>query len=178
MLFYLMPQKKQKEHSPTKRTQDKNMKTNTYELAKRFGMKVHEEKGLFIERHYENKNEKRADSGSIYYFVDKDEKTDFHKIDCDEYWCYNAGSTLELWIIDLDGKLIIRKCGIAEDAEPTIYIPKGAIFASRHAKNCNDGTFITAITVPRFEYEGFELFSKEEMIKKYPIISRFWEEKL
>ena len=109
------------------------------------------------------------------YFVDKNEKTDFHRIDCDEYWCYNAGSTLELWIINSDGKLIIRKCGIAEDAEPTIYIPSGAIFASRHSANCNDGTFVTAITVPRFKYEGFELFSKEEMLKKYPFVSSFWE---
>ncbi|MBP5469818.1 MAG: cupin domain-containing protein, partial [Candidatus Riflebacteria bacterium] len=90
-------------------------------------------------------------------------------------WCYNAGSTVELWIINSDGKLIIRKCGITEDAEPTIYIPSDAIFASRHSANCNDGTFITAITVPRFKYEGFELFSKEEILKKYPFVSSFWE---
>ena len=148
---------------------------NTYDLAKRFGMKVHEEKGLFVEKHYENKSSKRAASGSIYYFVDKNEKTDFHRIDCDEYWCYNAGSTLELWIINIDGKLSIRKCGITEDAEPNIYIPKGSIFASRHSVNSNDGTFVTAITVPRFKYEGFELFTKDEIIKKYPFISNFWE---
>ena len=146
-----------------------------YDLAKKFGMKIHEEKGLFIERHYEDKTSKRAASGSIYYYVDKDEKTDFHKIDCDEYWCYNAGSTLELWIINTDGKLIIRKCGISDDAEPAIYIPSGSIFASRHFSDCNDGTFITAITVPRFKYEGFELFSKYEMIKKYPFVSDFWK---
>ena len=147
----------------------------SYNLAKRFGMKVHEEKGLFIERHYESKSPERAASGSIYYYVDKDEKTDFHRIDCDEYWCYNAGSTLEIWLITADGKLIIRKCGITEDAEPTIYIPKGVIFASRHSNNCIEGTFVTAITVPRFKYEGFELFSKEEIINKYPFVSSFWK---
>ena len=148
---------------------------NTYELAERFGMKVHEEKGLFVERHYENKSNERAASGSIYYFVDKDEKTNFHRIDCDEYWCYNAGSTLELWIITQEGNLIIRKCGITEDAEPTIYIPSGAIFASRHSTNSKEGTFITAITVPRFKYEGFELFTKNKIIEKYPFISNFWD---
>ena len=148
---------------------------NAYELAKRYGMKIHEEKGLFIERHYDNKDSDRAASGSIYYYVDKDEKTDFHRIDCDEYWCYNAGSTLELWIIEADGNLTIRKCGITEDAEPTIYIPSGAIFASRHSSNSNDGTFLTAITVPRFNYDGFELFNKDEIIKKYPFISSFWD---
>ena len=87
---------------------------NTEELAKSFGMKVHEENGLFVERHYEHKGPERPASGSIYYFVDKDEKTEFHRIDCDEYWCYNSGSTIELWIIYPDGKLTIRKCGITE----------------------------------------------------------------
>jgi hypothetical protein len=138
-------------------------------------MKIHEEKGLFVERHYENKGNERAASGSIYYFVDKDEKTDFHRIDCDEYWCYNIGSTIELWIIDTEEKLNIRKCGITEDAEPSIYIPSGAIFASRHSNKCKEGTFITAITVPRFKYAGFELFSKDEMINKYPFVSSFWK---
>ncbi len=148
---------------------------SAYGLAKRFGMKIHEENGLYVERHYKNKSNERAASGSIYYFLDKDEKSDFHRIDCDEYWCYNAGSTLELWIINPDGKLNICKCGITEDAEPTIYIPSGAIFASRHSSDCNDGTFITAITVPRFKYEGFELFDKDEILKKYPFVSNFWK---
>ena len=148
---------------------------NTEELARSFGMKVHEENGLFIERHYEHKGPERPASGSIYYYVNKNEKTEFHRIDCDEYWCYNAGSTIELWIIYPDGKLTIRKCGITEGAEPSIFISKGAIFASRHSKNCSEGTFITAITVPRFKYEGFEQFTKEAMIKKYSFVSSFWE---
>lgn len=148
---------------------------NTEELAKSFGMKVHEEKGLFVEKHYEHNGNGRPASGSIYYYVDKNEKTEFHRIDCDEYWCYNAGSTIELWIIYPDGKMIIKKCGITEGAEPSVFVPKGAIFASRHSNNTNEGTFITAITVPRFKYEGFELFQKEEIIKKYPIIASFWE---
>lgn len=145
------------------------------ELAKRFGMKVHLEKGLFVERHYKHNGDDRAASGSIYYYVDADEKTEFHRIDCDEYWSYNAGSTLELWIIMPDGKLQIRKCGITDDAEPTIHVPKGAVFASRHAKDVTDGTLITAITVPRFKYEGFEIFSKDQILTKYPQLSAFFD---
>lgn len=146
------------------------------ELAKRFGMKVHLEHGLFVERHYKYDGNDRPASGSIYYYVDANERTEFHRIDCDEYWSYNAGSTLELWIIMPDGKLQISKCGITNDAEPTIYVPKGAIFASRHAKNVNDGTLITAITVPRFKYEGFEIFTKEQILSRYPQLSTFFDD--
>ena len=58
-----------------------------------------------------------------------------------------------------DGKLQISKCGITDDAEPTISMPKGAIFASRHAKGVTDGTLTTAITVPCLKCEDFEIFT-------------------
>lgn len=146
------------------------------ELAKRFGMNEHEENGLFVECHYKHVGEGRPASGCIYYYVGADEKTEFHRIDCDEYWSYNAGSTLEVWLIMPDGKMKISKCGITDDAEPTIYVPKGTIFAGRHAEGTNEGTFLTCITVPRFKYEGFELFSKDQILGQYPQLSAFFED--
>lgn len=145
------------------------------EIAKRFGMKVHEENGLFVETHYKHSGEGRPLSGSIYYYVNPGERTEFHRIDCDEYWIYNAGSTLELWVIDPEGNFQIKKCGITEDAQPNIYIAKGSIFGSRQVSDQYDGTLVTAITVPRFKYEGFELFTKEEIVKKYPVLADFWK---
>lgn len=152
-----------------------DMQMTSEELAKKFGMKVHEENGLFVENHYKHVGDGRPASGSIYFYVDAEEKTAFHRIDCDEYWIFNAGATLEVWIIMPDGKLQIRNCGITDDAEPTIYVPKGVIFASRHAKGTNEGTFLTCITVPRFRYEGFELFTQDQILTQYPQLSAFFD---
>lgn len=145
------------------------------ELIRRYDADRHVENGMFIERHYPADGSVRPASGSIYYYVKPGERTLFHKIDCDEYWSYNAGSTLELWVIGLDGSLRIMHCGITEGAEPTIRLAAGEIFASRLDDDAPDGAFVTCITVPRFSYKGFQMLSKEEMTRLYPDTAEFWE---
>jgi len=147
---------------------------NAYELMKRYNMNPHEENGKYICCHYEDNSGKRPASGSIYYYVSPGEHTNFHKIDCDEYWIFNAGSVLELWIVGLDGEISIRYLGITKDAEPIAYMKAGEIFASRLSSYADDGTFVTCITVPRFEQEGFEMYSREEIIKMFPKSEAFW----
>ena len=143
-------------------------------LMKKMGMKAHEENGAFLEAHYKHDGDGRAASGSIYYYVAADEYSEFHRIDCDEYWCYAEGSPLEVWMIDREGKLSIRLLGVEDGCEPMLYIPKGTIFASRHTGNCEDGTFLTCVTVPRFDYAGFTLIEKSEMLEKYPETVKFY----
>lgn len=144
------------------------------ELIKKYTMEKHIENGAFIERHYVDDENKRAESGSIYYYVAPGEITEFHRIDCDEYWCYNAGATIETWSFDKDGKLKKQLLGITEGAEPFIFFRRGEIFASRLSKDSKDGTFVTCITVPRFTYDGFEKFEKEEIAAMYPEAAEFW----
>lgn len=144
------------------------------ELMKRFSLREHIENGAFVERHYENTAPGRAASGAIYYYVAADEVTEFHRIDCDEYWCFNAGSDLEVWQVDENGALTVSRLGIGEGCEPLVYLRSGVIFASKHADGCREGTFLTCITVPRFTYQGFELLPKETMTEQYPQTARFY----
>ena len=69
--------------------------------------------------------------------------------------------------------MTMRKLGVEAGAEPLIYVPKGTIFASKHAGPTTEGTFITCITVPRFTYDGFTLISDEDMLAKYPQVATF-----
>lgn len=139
------------------------------ELMEKFSMSPHPENGAFVEKHFEHEGDGRASSGSIYYYVAPNEHTAFHKIDCDEYWCYVCGSPLTLCCIDEDGTISYAKLGIEEDCSPMYYFKKGVTFAS--INSCSeDGTFVTCITVPRFTYDGFEMFSDEEILAKYPEI--------
>ncbi len=160
-------------------------KITAEELMKRFSMEEHPENGQFVEKHYIHEGDGRAASGSIYYYVAPGEKTAFHRIDCDEYWCYVAGAALELWQVSPEGEVSVVNLGIEEGAEPFVYVKKGMIFASRHSektlaqqKDCGQplqGTFLTCITVPRFTYDGFEMFPEEEMVKKYPQTTEFYQ---
>ena len=149
------------------------MKAN--ELIKKYSMNPHIENGAFIEKHYKSDKDGRPDSGSIYYYVAPGEITEFHSIDCDEYWSHNAGSDIEIWSFSPDGKLKKHILGTSENAEPLVFFKRGEIFASRLSGDSPDGSFITCITVPRFTYEGFELIEKERMIELYPESSEFWK---
>ena len=144
------------------------------ELAQRYQMAQHVENGTFTERHYTHGGTERAASGSIYYYVAPGERTEFHRIDCDEYWCYIAGEPLEVWLADESGEVSVQLLGVAENCEPLLYVRKGLIFASR-SRAAEDGTFLSCITVPRFAEKGFELFSEEQMLREIPQVRRFYE---
>ena len=145
------------------------------ELMRHFSMGAHVENGSYVEKHYENKSPGRAESGAIYYYVSPDEKTQFHVIDCDEYWCYTKGSPLEVWMISPEGELSVHRLGVEADCEPLLFVPRGWNFASRHAEPVSEGTFLTCITVPRFRYEGFTMFSEAEMRVRCPETAAFFD---
>ena len=95
-------------------------------------------------------------------------------IDCDEYWCYTEGAPLDVWTVSPDGSVAVHRLGVAEGCEPLLYVPQGVIFASRHSAGCTEGTFLTCITVPRFTYEGFTMFTKAEMLARFPETAAFF----
>lgn len=147
---------------------------NINDLLRKYDMKPHEENGSFAECHFRYEKEGRAPSGSSYFYVPAGAETLFHRIDCDEYWCFNAGDVLEVWIVDLNGKLEIKRLGISKECEQVLYFPKGVIFGSKSLNKAGEGTFFTCITVPRFSYEGFELMEREEVIRICPETEKFY----
>lgn len=144
------------------------------ELMQRYAMAEHVENGMYLERHYVDEGTERPASGSIYYYVAPGEKTEFHVIDCDEYWCYVEGEPLELWLVDEKGGLERKMLGVEEGCEPFVYVRKGLIFASRHLNPAGDGCFLICLTVPRFRSEGFTLLTEEEITEKCPAVREFF----
>ena len=144
-------------------------------LMKRFSMAEHPENGAFVEKHYLHTGRGRPASGMIYYYVAAGERTEFHVIDCDEYWCHNAGADLEVWSFTPDGTLRKQILGTSAQAEPFAFFRRGEIFASRLPESSPDGALITCITVPRFDYRGFRLIGREEVLKLDPGLHAFYE---
>lgn len=143
-------------------------------LVKLYRMIPHEENGFYLERHYESKEAGRPASGGIYYYLGPEEISQFHVIDCDEYWVYVAGSPLEVWQITPEGEVKKQLLGAGLGLEPMVHIPAGNIFAARHLPTAEDGTFVTCITVPRFQYEGWRLVEEKEILEKYPQAEEFF----
>ncbi len=145
------------------------------ELMSRYAMEAHMENGSFRECHYKHSGPGRAASGSMYYYVAPGEFTQFHRIDCDEYWCFVQGAALKIFMIGEDGSLRSIKLGTEPGCEPLVYIKKGVIFASVSLAEGNEGSFLSCITVPRFSYEGFEMFDAAGLQKRYPGLKELME---
>lgn len=146
------------------------------EAALNYGMRPHEENGSFAERHPDFSGNGRPPSGCIYYYLAPNEVSQFHQIDCGEYWVWSAGEPIETWSISPSGELARRMLGIGDGMEPAVYFAPGDIFAARHVSDPADGTFVTCITIPRFRYEGWRLVPKEEIADRCAAALEFFEE--
>ncbi len=82
---------------------------------------------------------------------------------------------MEIWAVTQSGEIEVRRLGISEGAEPTVLLRKGEVFAARHRDITADGTFLSCITVPRFDYAGFRLVDRETVIHICPKTADFFE---
>ena len=103
------------------------------DLAQRYEMEQHEEGGAFVDLKGSRTFGKRDASGAIYYYLPVGQVSDFHVIDCEEYWAFAAGATLELWCVSPKGELSVRLLGVEDGADPLVCVPAGTVFAARHA---------------------------------------------
>lgn len=147
---------------------------NAKDLADMYPMISHEENGRFLEWQYADEGPGRPASGSIYYYLGPKETAKFHVIDCDEYWAWHAGTPLELWSIRPDGTLTKHMLGTGQGMQPLVWFRAGEVFGARHLAGAQDGTFLSCITVPRFDYRGWRLVERDEAVRLCPAAAEFY----
>lgn len=143
-------------------------------LIKQYNLKPHVEGGLYI-RHYESKEDITRDgnikckSGSaIYYLLEKNDISKFHKISSDELWHFYSGGLLELNIITQDNKYIVKYLGnslIYNDASFCVTVEKGSIFSAKVIKG--EYVFAGCSLHPEFIINDFKIYDIEELEKLF-----------
>jgi hypothetical protein len=112
---------------------------------------------------------KRNFSTSIYFLLEGDQKSCFHKLKSDELWHFYDGSPVRIYIINQAGEL--SELVIGENLE------KGELFQGVIIKNSwfaaevvsKDSYSLIGCTVtPGFEFEDFELGKRSDLLSKYP----------
>lgn len=105
---------------------------------------------------------------SIYFLLEDGEVSNFHRLKSDEMWYYQAGSPLTIYMISPDGKLKEEKLGldIENGEKPQVLVRKNYIFGS--AMNNEGYALVGCMVSPGFEFEDFELFEREYLLKEYP----------
>lgn len=164
------------------------MKYSTYWIAK-LNLEPHPEGGFFKETYRSNEiipkealperfSGDRSFSTSIYYLLDKDTFSAFHRIKQDEIWHYYDGTSLTIHIIDQGGSYFLRKLGkkMDEGETPQVVVPAGCFFAAEI--NDKESFSLTGCTVaPGFDFDDFEMPNRKELIARFPrheeVIIRF-----
>ncbi|MGX7092918.1 cupin domain-containing protein [Hutsoniella sourekii] len=134
------------------------------------GLIPHQEGGYYRQVYKSSeriRGDQRALYTSIYFLLEKDNPSHFHRLTCDEIWYYHAGQALTIHMIDLEGqyqRVVLGSC-VAQDQVLSFVVPQGFIFGSTVEEGY---ALVSCLCAPGFEYADFELFDEKELLTQYP----------
>ena len=145
------------------------MEKRTDLLRKTFHLQPHVEGGSFAEVYTAPfEKEGRPLSGSIFFLLDGREISRFHVIDCDEIWYWHEGCGMKITMLTGNMKEeLLLGMDTSRGECPMAVIPKGCVFAAENL-DPEGYSFVSCVTTPQFQYDGFQLVKKEEIREKYP----------
>jgi len=147
---------------------------NTKEIIQQLQLVPHPEGGYFKETYRSAETlitpegKSRNISTAIYYLLENEDKSHFHRIQSDEIWHFHQKDPLEIFIIE-QGKLIVKTLGnnLAQGEVPQVVVPAGRWFAAR-VKNASGYSLVSCTVAPGFDFTDFELAKKENLLSQFP----------
>ena len=127
------------------------------EIIRLLKMKPHPEGGHYVETFRSGEGDCRATSTAIYYLLQADELSAWHRVDADEHWLWHAGGPLMLTTSPSEGKgATPHKLGpdLRAGQMPQVSVP------AQHwqtAETLGAWTLVSCIVAPGFEFAGFEM---------------------
>ena len=147
------------------------------------GLSKHPEGGYFREiyRSPRNRNN-RSFVTSIYYLIDGNDFSAFHKIDADEIWHFYYGSSLTLFIIDERNSRLTRKVlgNNYKKKESLEIVIESNNWLAAQVNNKLTYSLVGCTVIPGFEFEYYELGERDKLFSLFPehkkIIEKFTRE--
>lgn len=113
---------------------------------------------------------KRNACTHIYFLLEKNGFSAFHRIRSDELWHFYSGDPLTIYEIDETGRMTEHLLGNDPAQGQSLFcvIKAGNWFGSRVASGGEYG--LAGCTVaPGFDFNDFEMAGKEDLLKNYPL---------
>lgn len=106
-------------------------------------------------------------STSIYFLLEEDNISHFHRIKSDELWYYHAGAPLTVYVIHNDGKLEEINIGpnVSKGEVLQAVVPANTIFGSTCKGNYS---LVGCMVSPGFDFNDFELFTTSQLLTTHP----------
>jgi len=111
----------------------------------------------------------RAASTAIYFLLEAENFSAFHRLRSDELWHFYAGSPLLVHVIDRAGAYSTLLLGNDPDAGQVFQavVPAGHWFAS-HVANWKSWALVGCTVSPGFDFADFELAQPADLIRQHP----------
>ncbi|MEI5993390.1 cupin domain-containing protein [Candidatus Enterococcus mansonii] len=106
---------------------------------------------------------------SIYFLLTQENPSHFHRLNSDEVWYYHYGSPLSIHMIHPDGRYEIVQLGNNLEKGDVLQavVPSNVIFGST-VEGDRQFSLVSCMVSPGFDYQDFELFTKDQLISIYP----------
>jgi hypothetical protein len=114
-------------------------------------------------------NGARAASTAIYFLLEGQNFSAFHRLRSDEVWHFYAGSPLFVQVIDPSRERRSIFLGNNPDAGQTLQavVPAGCWFAS-HVWDWKSWALVGCTVAPGFDFADFEMGKRAELIREFP----------
>ncbi|ASW75451.1 hypothetical protein IQ37_02700 [Chryseobacterium piperi] len=115
-------------------------------------------------------------STAIYYLLENENKSSFHRIKSDELWFFHQGEPLEIVFIK-DGKLhtIILGNSLENGEVPQAIIEANVWFAAKISEG-KGYSLVSCTVAPGFDFLDFELAERNTLLQQYPDLNNVIKE--
>jgi predicted cupin superfamily sugar epimerase len=111
----------------------------------------------------------RSASTAIYFLLEGENFSAFHRLRADEVWHFYAGAPLLVHVIDPDGKYdCVRLGNDPEDGQEFQAVVKAGCWFASHVADWKSWALVGCTVAPGFEYDDFEIGKRDELIRLYP----------
>ena len=111
----------------------------------------------------------RAASTAIYFLLEEENVSAFHRLRSDEVLHFYAGDPLVVHVIEPEGNYssILLGCDLEAGQVLQGVVRAGCWFAS-HVADWNSFSVVGCTVAPGFEFDDFELGKRAELVATYP----------
>jgi predicted cupin superfamily sugar epimerase len=115
----------------------------------------------------ENSAETKQACTSIYYLLEGNDFSGFHRLKSDELWYFHKGSPLLIHVINEQGEYSTHELSDTETGSLSVAIKANLWFASEIPSK-TDFALVSCAVAPGFDFSEFEMAKKAQMTTQYP----------
>lgn len=106
---------------------------------------------------------------SIYFLLEGNQFSTFHKLESDETWHFYDGCSITIHMINYNGDYSFVRLGKSEDENEVLQftIPRNTWFAAAPEKS-ESFSLVGCSVYPGFDFEDFEMGNQKELTELFP----------